>query len=93
MTQLDLLARLSDPETSHEAGARTDRSEGKRKVLAFLRSHPGAWSDHEIASLVGMDKGSAAKRRLDLERDGLVVFSGEFGVSPTGCRVRKWRAA
>lgn len=94
--QLDLLSmvRSTDPETSRAAAMRTDRAEGKRRVLAFLRANSWrSWTDHEIAIGAGMDKGSASKRRLDLQRDGLVEFAGEWGTTPTGSSARRWRLA
>lgn len=88
------MARTSDPETSHIAARKTDRAEGKRRVLAFLRANPGrAFADYEIAQGTGLCGGSASKRRLDLQRDGLVVFAEEWGTTPTGSPARKWRAA
>ena len=97
MTQPDLfsaMTRTTDPETSHAAARRTDRAEGKRRVLAFLNARSGeAFTDHEIAEATGMDKGSASKRRLDLQRDGLVEFAGAWGTTPTGSSARKWRLA
>lgn len=93
--QLDLLSmvRPTDPETSRAAALLTDRKGGMRKVMAFLSSRPGeAFTDHEIAEQTGMDKGSASKRRLDCQRDGLVEFAGTYGVTPTGAQARKWTA-
>lgn len=94
--QLDIFrdVRPTGPETSHLAARRTDRAEGKRKVLAFLCANSWrSWTDHEIATGAGMDKGSASKRRLDLQRDGVVEFAGEWGTTPTGSSARRWRLA
>lgn len=94
MIQGDLFTdvRSHNPETSHLAARRTDKAEGKRRVLAFLREHQGAFTDHDIAAGTGLCQGSASKRRLDLQRDGLVVFAEEWGTTPTGSPARKWRA-
>lgn len=95
MIQGDLFtdARPHDPETSHFAARTTNKAEGKARVLAFLRANPGrAFTDHKIAEHTGLCQGSAAKRRLDCQRDGLVEFAEEWGTSPSGSPARKWRA-
>lgn len=94
MSQLDIfsLARPSDPETSFAAARLTDRQGGMRRVLTFLAAHSErAFTDHQIAEYVGMDKGSAAVRRKDLRNLGYVEFADEFGVTPTGAKARMWR--
>lgn len=93
--QLELLTmcRPGDPETSWQAARLTDRQKGMRRVLDFLTARRGeAFTDHQIAENTGMDKGSSSKRRLDLEREGLVEFAGEWGRTPNGAQARKWRA-
>lgn len=86
------MTRAGDPETSHMAARSTDRAEGKRRVLAFLTmNYSRSFTDHEIAAATGLCTGSASKRRLDLQRDGLVEFAGEWGTTPTGSSARRWR--
>ena len=92
--QLDLLSmvRAGDVETSRMAARLTDRRAGMRKVLAVLARHPDeAYTDQDIADLASMDKGSAAKRRLDCQRQEWVEFSGEFGTTRNKAKARRWR--
>lgn len=92
--QLDLLSmvRPSDPSTSRLAAMRTDRAKGKRQVRAFFAAHPHeSFTDQEVAAATGMVLGSAQKRRKDLEREGVVEFSGEYGVTAAGSPSRKHR--
>lgn len=82
--------RPSDPETSHDAAGTTNRQQGRAMVLEALRGSDGL-TDEQIADLAGMDKGSAAKRRLDLVRAGRVVWTGRHGLTSNGCKARTWR--
>lgn len=77
VTQLTLEphdARLSDPPTSHAAGRRAgkERTKNQERVLAALRANPEGLTDFETAALTGLQQTSAGKRRLELQRAGLV---------------------
>lgn len=88
------LVRPGDPPTSHEA-ARTTRTRAPRHaqiVLDTLRAHPGGMTDWEIAEACGLYKPSVSKRRLDLQRQGLVAPTEELRRSPTGSRAMVWVA-
>lgn len=63
-------ARASDGETSQQAARLPGRGRGKAKVLNALLHRPA--TDEVIARRTGLDKGPAAKRRLDCQRAGWV---------------------
>lgn len=74
---MDLFAmvRAHDMETARGAAgiAIGHASEGRRKVLAaLLAAGPDGLTDHESAAATGLIQTSSGKRRLELERDGLV---------------------
>ena len=75
------MVRSTDGPTSRLAAQRVDVSGGQAKVLAALR-RLGASTDEQITAAeecAGMGRGSAIKRRLELERAGLVVRCGVTG--------------
>lgn len=63
-------ARATDGETSHAAARLPGRGKGKALVLNALIRRPA--TDEEIARRTKMEKGPAAKRRLDCQRAGWV---------------------
>lgn len=79
MTQLDLsdyaedpASRRSDPDTAKAAGLAGGRARSKRAVLRILHQQ-GPLTDEQIAdALPHLPRGSAAKRRHDLGKMGLV---------------------
>lgn len=86
------MVRPSDPETSRAAALSTDTAKGEAKVMGVLTRWPDeAHTDHEIADLAGMDKGSASVRRKACERKGWVEWAGTFGLTPNGCKARRWQ--
>lgn len=96
MTQLtleDALARTTDPDTSHAAAASQTparRQRGQRLVLAALAQH-GPLTDFEHEAISGLVQQSAGKRRLELQRRGLVEYGQERRDSPNGSPARVWR--
>jgi hypothetical protein len=69
------MARTGDMETARGAAviAIGHASEGRRKVLAaLLTAGQDGLTDHESAAATGLIQTSSGKRRLELERDGLV---------------------
>lgn len=95
MTQLalDLTARTTDPATSHLAGQHrptriTDRD---RALAALQKAGDHGATDHELADRIGRSQTSAGKRRLELQRLGLVEDSGRTRPSPWGSPCIVWR--
>lgn len=66
-------ARTSDPTSSHEAAEQAARNAGgsKLKILQALARLRFA-NDEALAYATGIEKGPCARRRLDLQRQGLV---------------------
>ena len=95
MRQLTLpLARATDPGTSHGAAAqaRTRAPRHREIVLRVLReAGPGGLTDFQIGERCGLQQTSAGKRRLDLQRMGLVEATGERRPSPSGTPAMVWR--
>lgn len=91
-------ARLTDPDTSHEAAASvTDVQRRKvyRAVLEALVEH-GPSTDHDLARYVSGKLGhpigqtSVGVRRGELRDSGLVENSGHKGRTPTGAKAIRW---
>lgn len=92
----EVLARPTDPETSHEAAAAVaNASQVQRAVLEILAS-VGPVTDEQIIrryrTLFGWDATdqSIRSRRAELVRVGLVEFAEIYGLSQTGRRSREW---
>jgi len=88
-------ARNTDPETAKMAGAAQTPAKmgaGRRKVLMCLFRWPSGLSDFDYLPRCGMIQTSAGKRRVELQRAGLVEqVPGEYGTSPSGSKVALWR--
>jgi hypothetical protein len=95
-------ARITDPETSHEAGASLgDVSITQARVLSLFRED-GELTDLQLETryltraLTGgwpyQTPQSLRSRRAELVTQGRVEFTGQYGVSPTGRRARIWKA-
>lgn len=93
--QLELpTARLTDPDTSHEAGERAQHDGGRLRdaVLALHRSHPQGLTDDEVwARMPGELLGSISKRRGELVAAGLVEDSGHRRPTRRGAMAIVWR--
>ena len=99
------LARITDPETSHEAAASvTDTSMLQDRIVFLLGVsdyHDGSVTDEELISLYDSffastnpaTPQSIRSRRAELVSKGYVVFDGEYGMTVNGRRTRKWRLA
>lgn len=86
------LHRVDDMPTARQAGrAQTPQrlGAGRQKVLAAL-AELGTATDHTVAEYAEMPTGSAAKRRLELQRAGLVEEAGR-STSPNGSPATLWR--
>lgn len=86
---MNLPARNTDPETSHEAARHMVDSGARRaqqqRVAAVVRKHPGLTS-RELAEVAGMDRHMVARRLPELEADGIVVHG-----APRKCRISEMR--
>jgi hypothetical protein len=73
-----VLARVTDPETSHNAARAVAYRTGtaKARLLAVYLEEPSGLTDEEAATRVGMDLYAASKRCSDLRRDGVIVPVG-----------------
>jgi hypothetical protein len=71
-----LLARRSDPASSHAAAAEViengTHANQMAELLTWLREHPGDYTSLEISRLSGLDRYAVARRLPSLERAGLV---------------------
>lgn len=89
-----MTARHTDPETSHEA-AESIRDQAwslQRYVLWYLQKY-GPMDDSELCDWLQQHSPSSVRtRRKELERMGLVEWTGEYGTTASGRRARLWRA-
>lgn len=77
----DPVARMTDPDTSHEAAKdATFKASKHRKLALFALYDHGPMTDYELAAVTGLQQNSIGKRRGDCARAGLVrrlVIGGE----------------
>jgi len=85
-------ARVTDPETSHQAATRAAMRAPtiKARVVAILNEYPEGLTDFEGADRSGLGD-NFRKRRADLTNEGLVCWTGRTRLSPTGSDARVWR--
>lgn len=85
--------RATDPATSmnaaKHAGQRITRT--RRACLNAHADRPSGLTDFELAELTGLQQTSAGKRRLDLERDGLIERTDLTRCAPSGSAAVVWR--
>ncbi len=91
--QKPAVARVSDPESSHEA-ARNITKSGKatshRKLcLDFVRAHPGCTAG-EIGKALGLDRYVVGKRLPELRPD-LLINRGQRVCNAHGTKMQTWR--
>lgn len=85
-------SRKSDPVTSVDAGRAADLSGSQAAVLDLLRG-PYAWTQEELARF--LDRWSPSRIRSavsELERRGLVEWTGDTRETPYGRQARVYRA-
>jgi hypothetical protein len=82
-------ARCTDPDTSHEAAA-IPRSQQRAAVFEAFREL-GTATDYEISVHLGINRCSAGKRRVELQRDGWIAATDERRPTDTGARAIVWR--
>lgn len=86
-------ARMSDPDTSHEAADAHPVVRGRDRVAALKAhaEHPNGLTDFELAELVGRQQTSAGKRRGELRDLGLIEQTEERRPAPSGSSAIVWR--
>lgn len=86
-------ARRTDPPTSARAAEHAHKHAARHReiVLAAHAAHPHGLSDFELATVTGIAQTSSGKRRLELERDGLIEYAGLTRPSPSGSPARVYR--
>jgi hypothetical protein len=91
--QAGLAVRERDPDTSIAAAKRVSehRSRLHGDILRLHQSRPAGLTDDEVAVvLYGDDRGTIARRRLDLVREGLLRDSGRRRVTRRGSSAIVW---
>ena len=87
-------ARRTDPETSHAAAAQAKELQGhhQRLILACLEAH-GALGKDGIAARTRLDGVQTCRRLTELERAGLILWTGRKVASTAGRLEREWAKA
>lgn len=72
-----MTAHIAGHRTEHEAAANIEphRKRLQDKVFELLREHPDSLTDDEGGQLLGSDRLTFGRRRLELVRQGLVTDS------------------
>jgi hypothetical protein len=85
-------ARLSDPETSHQAARsyRPNRLTQRQRILDLLRYSAGL-TDFQLSQATGIPRHIAARRRKDLVEMGLVCDSGYRRKTDNNVAAVVWR--
>jgi hypothetical protein len=86
------VARRSDPETSWMAARGVHVTRDQRLAFdALEEAGPRGLTDFELGRAIERQQTSAGKRRLDLQRAGLVEYADRKRPSPSGAQARVWR--
>ena len=91
----DTFPPYSEPDTSFEAARRQKPvAQKKREVALEAIRETGDWglTDEELAKVTGMPRLTAAARRNELVRQGLVEDSGRHRDSDQDCPCKVWVA-
>ncbi len=83
-------ARASDPQTSVDAAVSMDATEHRRLILLALKAGDGNYT--EVAARTGLDRHAVGRRLRELQREGLIVATGEHRLTPSNRRAMVWRA-
>jgi hypothetical protein len=78
-------ARTTDPETSHQAAARRDRTTDRWRALRIHGENPDGLTDFELGELMNRQQTSAGKRRHEWTLKG--GASAEFITATTRRRL------
>ena len=101
-TQIDLfdptfksrmLARNSDPQTSHKAAKQVSvfANNHHRKIYEALQTMKDG-TFYEIAERSGLEPASVWRRLNEMEKDGLIQTTGEERKGPTNRLCRVWKS-
>lgn len=87
------MARVTDPETSHQAAASaaSRKATDQALVLRIHAAHPEGLTDFELADIADRIQASLGVRRGELRNAGLIVNSGVKRPSPSGSPSIVWR--
>ena len=87
------LARTSDPETSKVAGRsmRKGAAIQRDQIVNALRAH-GPMNHWQIDNVLGLPHPSAARRMVELVRDGRVFKTGHTSETGSGRQATVYRA-
>lgn len=86
-----LMSRTTDPESSKAAAASVNGPRDRDRAFRALAAHPEGLTDFELGDLIGRGQTSAGKRRLELQRIGLVEFANDHRPAPSGAMARVWK--
>ena len=89
------VARVSAPSTAHDAAAIATLSAGTLRtacLLALVDAGKKGLTDFELGERVHHQQTSAGKRRLELQRGGLVEATPDRRPAPSGAMSAVWRA-
>ena len=83
-------ARRSDPNTSHLAAASVRMTAQCIQILKVYATTQYPITDHNAYQLAGFDpKDHARQRCSDLRQKGLIVRTGDCGITPSGKSAKK----
>lgn len=87
-------ARLTDPETSHEAAQAIEPHLGRLEsiVLAAIRQAPDGMTIDELAAATGLDKVTVSPRIKPLCKKGFIYTNGDRRPGRSGKSGLIWRA-
>lgn len=92
-TFLEPRARLTDPDTSHDAAVLAAPRASKHRIKAarVLARFPEGLTDFELAEKTGVAQTSIGKRRFELGEAGYVEDAGLKRPAPSGSPAKVWR--
>jgi ribosomal protein L9 len=87
------MARRADPATSHQAAASAKELQAKHQqaIVDVLRVY-GAMGKDGIAAYTHLTGVAVARRTVELERAGLIRWTGKTVTSNAGRQEREWEA-
>ena len=88
------LVRRDHGKTAYAAAKQIESVSGaqRKSVYRALLEAPAGLTDEEIQIILHMDPSSERPRRVELQRDGLVVDSGRTRLTASGRKATVWVA-
>lgn len=88
---MSVLARCSDPSTSHQAAFQFDAAASgiEQRIIEQLRGR-GGMTTHALAAVLGLELVTVSPRMKPLVDKGHVRKSGRYGESPSGRKRIIW---